>query len=114
MSHAGIGERPRSTLRVYPAPLPVRRGEDGLALAHPGQAAGGLVDDLGALAEREAHQRASGLRIVVEDARGDRHDARALDELMAEGGAVAPAVDVREVRPSRPQDLQPGGLEAPA
>ena len=45
-----------------------------------------LVDHLGALAEREAHERAAGLRVVVEDARRDRDDAGALDQLAAERG----------------------------
>ena len=69
---------------------------------------------VGALAEREAHERAPGLRVVVEDARRDRDDAGALDELAAERGAVALAVDVGEVGPGGPQHLQPGGLEARA
>ena len=57
-----------------------------------------LVDHLAALAEREAHERATGVGIVVEDGGGDRDHARAFRQLAAERDAVAVRRGVDEVR----------------
>src|SRR3954453_5697364 len=57
-----------------------------------------LVDDLLALAEGEAAETAAGGLVVVEDARGDGHDAGARHQLAGELGAVPGDLDVGEVR----------------
>ena len=64
-----------------------------------------------ALAEREPHERAPRLLVVVEDAGRDRHDARALDQLAAERHAVAPQSTLAKYVPAGRSTSQPGRLE---
>ena len=74
-----------------------------------------LVDDLVALAEREAHERAAGLLVVVEDAAsGSRRRRRARRSSRQNATPSRAAVDVGEVGAGGPEHLEPGGLEARA
>src|SRR5206468_1060940 len=64
------------------------RAPDVRLRSDPGQAHGGLVDHLVALAEGEADERATDRLVVVEDTAGHRDDADALGQAPAERAAV--------------------------
>src|SRR6059058_2496033 len=84
----------------------------------PGEALSRLVDDLLALAEREAHERAESLGVPAEHRGGDPDDARTLGEVAAERDTVVvaerPDVGVDEVGPRRAQHSEACALEAGA
>ena len=75
---------PGSPARSQPDVVRVHDGRPGrVVVPSPGerrQSPRRLVDHLRALAEREPHERAAGVRVVVEDARRDRDDAAALGQ----------------------------------
>src|SRR3954452_10170942 len=81
----------------------------------PCEALSRLVDDLLALADREAHERAHPLRAPAEPRGGDPDDARTLGEVAAERDAVVVAqrgdVGVDEVGPRRAQHPESRALE---